>query len=157
MRGVIVIENNSIPGARILILGVEESIGADLHRVLGSQGHTVFSEPFRSADGSLEAIDRLAADLVFCASETPRFEALLACLRAQARSVPVVVASPIPELDIWLDALDAGAHDYCAAPFEPRLVGQIVNNALSSRCRLPVARATPSLTRPAEARRTARP
>lgn len=151
------IEKSKTPSARILILGLEESISADLRRVLAEQGHTTVSEPFLSAGDSVNAIDRARVDLVFCTSETLHFEALLGCLRAQGRSVPVVVASRIPEVDTWLDALDAGAYDYCAAPFEPRLVGQIVNNALSYRCRLPVARATPSFTRPAEARRPARP
>lgn len=125
--------------AHILILGLEDSISSALRRMLAELGYATFAEPFLSVDDSVEALDRLAADLVFCTSETLRFETLLARLRAQGRSVPVVVASRIPEVGVSLDALDAGAHDYCAAPFEPRLISQIVNNALTYRCGLPVA------------------
>jgi DNA-binding response OmpR family regulator len=32
--------------------------------------------------------------------------------------LPVIVVSRLPETDEWLDALEAGAADYCAAPFE---------------------------------------
>jgi DNA-binding NtrC family response regulator len=107
--------------------------------LLAERGYATFSVPFLSAHDSVADIDRFAADLVFCTAERPSFEALLASLRAQGRSVPVVVASRIPEVDVWLDALDAGAYDYCAAPFEPRSIAQIVNSALEYRCRLPVA------------------
>ncbi len=35
------------------------------------------------------------------------------------RGLPVVVVSRLPEVEGWLDALEDGAADYCAAPFEP--------------------------------------
>jgi hypothetical protein len=66
----------------------------------------------------------------------------------------VVVASGISEVDVWFDVLDASAYHYCAAPFEPRLIGQIVNNALDSRCWLLVG--SPLMSR-AESGRPVRP
>ena len=36
-----------------------------------------------------------------------------------AVTVPVVVVSRHPETAEYLDAMDAGAADYCSAPFEP--------------------------------------
>ena len=44
--------------------------------------------------------------------------------------VPVVVVSRIPETSEWLDAIDAGATDYCAAPFEPQHISWLVQSAL---------------------------
>ena len=55
------------------------------------------------------------ARIVFCAAGSGALqEAML-----QFPHVPVVVVSRLPETDDWLDALEAGAADYCAAPFEP--------------------------------------
>ncbi|NWF85828.1 MAG: hypothetical protein HXY18_18575 [Bryobacteraceae bacterium] len=55
------------------------------------------------------------AQIVFC---SPDREVLTRAFRTFAK-LPVVVVSRLPEVDGWLDALEAGAADYCAAPFEP--------------------------------------
>lgn len=55
------------------------------------------------------------ARIVFCAAESGVLQQAL----SQFPHVPVVVVSRLPETDGWLDALEAGAADYCAAPFEP--------------------------------------
>jgi DNA-binding NtrC family response regulator len=124
--------NGNVFSVRILTLGLEESIGAELRQALTQNGHTVCSEPFLSAADSVKAIDRAGAGIVFCSAEPLHFEALLDRLRSQGRRVPVIVASRIAEVDLWLDAMDAGAHDYCAAPFEPRLLSQIVESAIEN-------------------------
>jgi hypothetical protein len=54
------------------------------------------------------------ARIVFC---SPDREALARAFRSFAK-LPVVVVSRLPEVEGWLDALEAGAADYCAAPFE---------------------------------------
>lgn len=118
--------------ANILITGLEETLAAELSQALVELRSTVISEPYLSADDCLKTIDRTAADLVFCTAESEAYERLLRLMRTRHRAIPVVVVSHLPEIDKWLDALDAGAHDYCAAPFEPRLMRNIVENALKS-------------------------
>lgn len=54
------------------------------------------------------------ANIVFCA---PDRDVLARAFRSY-RNIPVVVVSRLPEIEGWLDALEAGAADYCAAPFE---------------------------------------
>lgn len=54
------------------------------------------------------------AKIVFCA---PDRQTLARAFRSY-RNLPVVVVSRLPEVEGWLDALEAGAADYCAAPFE---------------------------------------
>jgi DNA-binding response OmpR family regulator len=54
------------------------------------------------------------AKIVFCA---PDREVLVRAFRSY-KNLPVVVVSRLPEIEGWLDALEAGAADYCAAPFE---------------------------------------
>lgn len=73
------------------------------------------------ADGLCQVGCNVAADalpgarIVFCACESGHLqEALL-----EFPNLPIVVVSRLPEIVDWLDALEAGAADYCAAPFEP--------------------------------------
>jgi DNA-binding response OmpR family regulator len=54
------------------------------------------------------------ADVIFCRAEVEQVRQLK---RANPNS-SVIVASRLPEISDWLDALEAGAEDYCAAPFE---------------------------------------
>ncbi len=54
------------------------------------------------------------ANIVFC---SPDRDVLARAFRSY-RNIPVVVVSRLPEIEGWLDALEAGAADYCAAPFE---------------------------------------
>ncbi len=59
------------------------------------------------------AAPAVSGDLVFCTTG-PAFHAA----KATFPHLPVIVVSRLPETDEWLDALEAGAADYCAAPFE---------------------------------------
>lgn len=54
------------------------------------------------------------ADIVFCPSARPVLRQALALFP----HTPVVVVSRLPEVEGWLDALEEGAADYCAPPFE---------------------------------------
>lgn len=55
----------------------------------------------------------ISGDLVFCTTG-PAFHVA----KALFPHLPVIVVSRLPETDEWLDALEAGAADYCAPPFE---------------------------------------
>jgi DNA-binding response OmpR family regulator len=54
-------------------------------------------------------------DVVFCSHD----KAVYSRLVRQYAPVPVIIATRLPEMADWLDALETGAADYCAAPFEP--------------------------------------
>ena len=116
--------------ANVLVAGLENCLENELCQTLAALHYTVVSEPFPDAAACVQAIDRVAADVVFCPAESGRYEALLLELRKRGRKVPVVVVSRAPEVDYWLDAMDSGACDYCAAPFEPRMLRSIIENAL---------------------------
>ncbi len=125
--------------ANILVVGLDEPLAADLCRALRDQRHSVLSEAFISAADCLATIERAGADLVFCGTERQQYETIIESLRRSRQNVPVVVVSRLPETGDWLDAMDAGACDYCAAPFEPRLVQRIVENTLQYPCPVPLA------------------
>jgi DNA-binding NtrC family response regulator len=44
--------------------------------------------------------------------------------------MPLVVVTRTAELSNWLDALEAGATDYCSAPFQAREMRWLVETAL---------------------------
>lgn len=54
------------------------------------------------------------AGVVFCPSNLQH----VTSLRATAPQATIVVVSRHPEVNDWLDSIEAGADDYCAAPFE---------------------------------------
>ncbi len=51
-------------------------------------------------------------------------------MKLKGLRLPVVVVSRLPEVSEWLDALDAGAADYCAAPFEHQHMSWLIESAL---------------------------
>jgi DNA-binding response OmpR family regulator len=109
--------------ARILILGLDESLAEQLGRILTNQEHEV-----ETGDGLDGRAPR--ADVIFSGAEDGRYRKVLADARRQRPEVPVVVVSGATDTVQWLDALDAGAADYCVAPFEQRQIRWILQTAL---------------------------
>jgi DNA-binding NtrC family response regulator len=105
--------------ANILLLGLDYGLADELSRVLRQLGQSVRIAPKR--EGALDAAD---ADLIFAASGDLR-DALAASPKR-----PVIVASRLPEVKAWLNALEDGAADYCGAPFEATQVRWVLNSAL---------------------------
>jgi DNA-binding NtrC family response regulator len=56
---------------------------------------------------------------------------MLSHLREAHPGLPVIVVTRQPEARHWLDALDAGATDYCGAPFEHIQLRWILGSVLS--------------------------
>ena len=78
----------------------------------------------------VESVDRKAArklpqaDVIFCPADVTRVRQL----RDEFPHSSVIVASRLPEVGDWLDALEAGAADYCAAPFEPTQIRWVLES-----------------------------
>jgi len=107
--------------ARILLLGLDTPLAEDLSRVLRQLGHSVTLAATKEA--AMNASDN---DLIFAGSDDFR-EAL-----TFHPSRPVIVTSRLPEMKSWISALEAGAADYCGAPFEPTQVRWVLNAALAA-------------------------
>jgi len=116
--------------ANIVFTGMESHAQSELGRVLGQEGHQV----------SIQDSDDLGgADAVFCNGDCPNYAALLGRIRRLWPNLPVVVVTRLPESDKWLNALEAGATDYCSAPFEPIQVRWILSAVLGRKARVCVA------------------
>ncbi len=88
-----------------LLFELDETLASPLAKALEQcQWRAVAAEESRRAG---------KAKIVFCA---PDRDVLARAFRSY-RNIPVVVVSRLPEIEGWLDALEAGAADYCAAPF----------------------------------------
>jgi DNA-binding response OmpR family regulator len=114
-----------------LLIGLDEPWGASLGNTLSADGNAVRSVAFETPSGCLHAVRRSLPDVVFCSVGCCR--QVLADLRGERLQVPVVAVSRLPEVGLWLDALEWGAVDYCAAPFEPRQVRWVLQTSLQAR------------------------
>lgn len=112
--------------AKVILIGLEHSTATQIGRALSE--HDVQEKPKNT---SLREI--ADADIVFADGERKQYLPLLNDLRKQKPGMPFVVVTRIPETTDWLDALEAGATDYCAAPFEPRHMSWLMESALPER------------------------
>jgi DNA-binding response OmpR family regulator len=96
---------------KALLFGLDEALAASLKQVLSHCNCKAFFVQNRLPDQERPA----RADIVFCPSSPDMLHRALELFRG----LPVVVVSRLPEVEGWLNALEDGAADYCAAPFEP--------------------------------------
>jgi hypothetical protein len=92
-----------------LLYGLEDRLADELAHVLRRCCRRVDRADARSGGAPVRT-----ADVIFCPAEVDQVRHLKGANPGSA----VIVASRLPEVSDWLDALEAGAADYCAAPFE---------------------------------------
>lgn len=98
--------SRSTPSRKALLFQLDEALASSLQQVLSNCNCNT------SVTDSEEK--RTPPDIVFC----PSSAAILSVALARFHGLPVVVVSRLPEVEGWLNALEDGAADYCAAPFE---------------------------------------
>ena len=88
-------------------------------------------EPLIAADTSEIAavLGGRPVHLVFCEDSLPEggYREVLRITKAIGSGVPVVVCSPLGELDRYLEAMELGAFDFVAPPYRRAEVEAIVN------------------------------
>jgi DNA-binding response OmpR family regulator len=89
-----------------------EDLAAALARVLREESNQV------AIAHTLEDVRRDAPDMAFVTGDGPEFPHNISRVLESMPRLPVVVVTRLPETQLWLDALEAGAKDYCGAPFE---------------------------------------
>jgi DNA-binding NtrC family response regulator len=116
--------------ANVTLLGFPRDLAAQLGRALVEGSHTV------TRKGHARELRRgAAAGVVFVCGDAPDFLETLSAVRKEEPGLPVVVATRMPETRQWLDALEAGAADYCGAPFENLQVRWIMSSVLAEQAR----------------------
>jgi two-component system response regulator FlrC len=114
--------------ASVLLVGLEKTIAAQISGALAVERHRIQEKP--ASAGVLDMVD---ADIVFAGGEPAQYLSLLRRVRKERPGLPFVVVTRIPETSAWLDALEAGATDYCASPFESRQIHWLMEAALPGR------------------------
>jgi DNA-binding NtrC family response regulator len=111
--------------AKVVLIGLEQTDAGQICRALAVENHQIEQQPQSAA-----IRDLLEADIVFAGGEPDFYMPLLKSVRDARPSLPFVVVTRIPETREWLDALEAGATDYCAVPLETRQLHWLMESAL---------------------------
>jgi DNA-binding response OmpR family regulator len=111
--------------AKVICVGIEQPAAAQIAKALTVERHQVDQQT--NCSGVLDFGD---ADIVFAGGEPSAYLSLLKTLREEWPGLPFVVVTRFPETTQWLDALEAGATDYCSAPFESRQIHWLMESAL---------------------------
>lgn len=111
--------------ANIFLIGLDPATSAQISRALAVERHRVERKP-----GNIDIDDTMDVDMVFAGGDPSQYLKLLRRVREQRPTLPFIVVSRIPETGEWLDALEAGATDYCAPPLEMRQINWLMESAL---------------------------
>ena len=110
--------------ATLLFVGLESPVYRTLESILQAEGHRVLR-----ATAEQSYISDFA-DAAFCGGGAERYLTVFSAIRANWPGLPVIVVTQDPTEKKWLDAIEAGAADYCSAPFEPIQVRWILDAVL---------------------------
>ena len=114
---------------RVLVIDDEASMRFTLEAVLGDAGHEL-----ETADGGaagIKAFEERGADVVITDLAMPEIDGMkvLATLRAQDPTVPVMMLTAHGSERVAVAAMKAGAFDYIPKPFDPDEIVLAVNRA----------------------------
>ncbi len=104
---------------RILVVDDEEALRESLEIVLSADGYTVLTAA--SGAEALEIVASTPVDAVLCDLRMPGIDGfdLIPQLSRQLPGVPVILMSAHGTDDLAVEAIQRGAYDYLAKPFQP--------------------------------------
>lgn len=111
--------------AKVVLIGLDNGAAHQIGRALQIDNHLVVHKTLNATDNEV-----LDADVVFASGEDKKYIPLLRRVREKNPAMPFVVVTRIPETADWLDALEAGATDYCSAPFETPQLRWLMETAI---------------------------
>jgi len=133
-----------MPASTLLIVDDEEAISWALRKAFERQGHKVGVAA--SAEAAFELAQKLRPDAIILDVRLPGMDGLSALgrLREITRNAPVIVITAHGNLSTAVRAVEGGAFDYLAKPFDLSQALDAVARALTSRTR-PVEEPTATL------------
>lgn len=111
-----------------LLFGLSEDLAGELIPPLKSCTLNIEAIKQEGTVAEVRALAKSPADIIFCGADVN----LISELRSAKPEASIVVVSRHPDVSDWLDSIEAGATDYCAAPFENSQVKWIVESSLRS-------------------------
>jgi response regulator RpfG family c-di-GMP phosphodiesterase len=110
--------------AKVFLIGLEQSTASQIGRALAAERHQIELKP-----RNVSVADVIDCDIVFAGGDGKQYMRLLKGVRESRPTLPFVVVTRIPETSDWLDALEAGATDYCSGPFESHQINWLMESA----------------------------
>lgn len=104
-----------------LLIGLSEDLAGELLEPLSR-----FCSHIDEERSHFSAVGKCDAQVIFCGANTE----VVTRLRESHPEASIVVVSRHPEVSGWLDSIEAGATDYCAAPFETAQVQWILESSM---------------------------
>lgn len=106
--------------ANVFLIGLEPATASRISRAL-AVGHRVT----RKAE-TIGRRDVAEAYIVFAGGPGSRYLPLLRRVREQHSKLPFIVVTRVAQTTEWLDALEAGAIDYCCSSVETRQIHWVI-------------------------------
>ena len=97
-----------------LLFGLNEELAGELSGSLRPFCSELNSVCGRADNLTIERLADSSVQVIFCNAET----GTVSRIHRVRPDVPIIVVSREQETGKWLDSMEAGASDYCAAPFE---------------------------------------
>jgi len=129
---------------RVLIVDDEEAVCWALQRALQRDGY--HADVAASAEAGLALLDRQAYDAVVLDVRLPGMDGLAALAEIQKRrpGTPVVIATAFGSLSVAVRAVEQGAFDYLAKPFDLGAALEVIARAVQPRQRSEAVPAEPA-------------
>jgi two-component system response regulator AtoC len=104
---------------RILIVDDDDALRESLEMILAAEGYGVVSA--NSGEAALRRIEDSPVDVVLCDLRMPGLDGfeLMPQIARQLPGVPVILMSAHGTQDLAIEAMQRGAYDYLAKPFQP--------------------------------------
>ena len=125
--------NRTLGHDDIMLFALDKSLATELAGALSFESRAFHLAPFEPTAEGLKAAVRSDTALVFCSADRQTYTLLLNLIKQEGLELPVVVVSRHPQTEEWLDAIEAGAADYCSPPFEAFQISWIIDNTLKYR------------------------
>ncbi len=125
--------NRTLGHDDIMLFALDSSLATELAGALSFESRAYHLAPFEPTAEGVKAAVRSDTALVFCSADRQTYTLLLNLIKQEGLELPVVVVSRHPQTDEWLNAIEAGAADYCSPPFEAFQISWIIDNTLKYR------------------------
>jgi DNA-binding response OmpR family regulator len=117
------IDQNTIE-ATVLFHGLEPELATDLREALAGFCEGIHQETLSGQAQARAALRTERATVVFCGVKPETVKDL----RRSNPHASIIAVSRLPETTDWLNVIEAGADDYCAAPFESHQLRWILDS-----------------------------
>ena len=109
-------------------MGLDQVTAHALQQALPHHSTTFLYSIPSNAASFLAILKQSQPDVIFCPARHRHLKEILE--HASAQRLPVVVVTRDPDPREWIDAMDAGASDYVAAPFHRDQIAWVLQSSL---------------------------